>query len=258
MNRYRAKKNAQLQKAYDYLLDVAQPDGRIAVTNLPTSNTAVSMLAFATANERKFDSALRRARQFLVSVQRDFGQPGTIDTPFDGGFGYGLLTDKVSDMSNTLLALEAMRFTSQLKPEKSRKGVDDLNWDAAIHFLQSCQNLRSHNTNEWASDDPKNKGGFIYHRSRGNAGSERNDSGRLSWRSYGSISYAGMLSYIYADLKRDDPRLQAVFEWLQNNFTLDENPGMKDAGLYYYYHSMAKALAAYGVRNVGITQREKG
>jgi squalene-hopene/tetraprenyl-beta-curcumene cyclase len=56
-----------------------------------------------------------------------------------------------------------------------------------------------------------------------------------------------MLSYIYADLKKDDPRVAAVYDWLKNNYTLEENPGMKDAGLYYYYHTMTKALRAYGV-----------
>jgi squalene-hopene/tetraprenyl-beta-curcumene cyclase len=58
-----------------------------------------------------------------------------------------------------------------------------------------------------------------------------------------------MLSYIYADLKPDDPRVKAVAEWLQNNYTLDENPGMGAAGLYYYYHTMAKALNLASMRD---------
>ena len=50
------------------------------------------------------------------------------------------------------------------------------------------------------------------------AGSETNAlTGRVALRSYGSISYAGLLSYIYADLKRNDPRVLAVFEWLRRN-----------------------------------------
>jgi len=48
--------------------------------------------------------------------------------------------------------------------------------------------------------------------------------GRVALRSYGSISYAGLLSYIYADLQRDDPRVQAAFDWLRGNYTLDEIP----------------------------------
>jgi len=33
---------------------------------------------------------------------------------------------------------------------------------------------------------------------------------------------------------------------LRRNYSLDENPGMGAQGLYYYYHTMAKALTAYG------------
>ena len=69
----------------------------------------------------------------------------------------------------------------------------------------------------------------------------------MALRSYGSISYAGLLSYIYANLKKDDPRVAAVFDWLRQNYTLEENPGMGPQGLYYYLHTMAKALSLYGV-----------
>jgi squalene-hopene/tetraprenyl-beta-curcumene cyclase len=245
MDRYRNKQRPEQRLAYEYLLKQVKPDGSICVTNLPTYNTSVSMLALLSARDPRYDGIVRQARSFLTGVQRDFGEKGKLDTPFDGGFGYGLPTDKVSDMSNTLLALEAMYYSKRLKADQPQ--AEDLNWEAAIRFLQSCQNLPSHNTNGWASDDPQNKGGFIYHTGRSNAGSETNSAtGKVTWRSYASISYAGMLSYIYADLKRDDPRVAAVFDWLKQNYTLDENPGMKDAGLFYYYHTMAKALRASG------------
>ena len=32
-------------------------------------------------------------------------------------------------------------------------------------------------------------------------------------------------------------------DWLEANYAIDENPGMGAEGLYYYYHTMAKALA---------------
>jgi squalene-hopene/tetraprenyl-beta-curcumene cyclase len=80
------------------------------------------------------------------------------------------------------------------------------------------------------------------------AGGETNQTtGRVALRSYGSISYAGLLSYIYANMNKDDPRVVAVFDWLRENYTLKENPGMGPQGLYYYLHTMAKALTLYGV-----------
>jgi squalene-hopene/tetraprenyl-beta-curcumene cyclase len=73
------------------------------------------------------------------------------------------------------------------------------------------------------------------------------------WRSYGSMTYAGLKSMIYAGLTRDDSRVKAAVDWIRQNWTLDENPGMRanDAaqarhGLYYYFQVMAKALHAYG------------
>lgn len=246
MDRYRGAKTPDfLKKGYAFLTANIKPDGSICVTNLPTYNTAISIMAFLSANDGKYDHTVRNARNFLVGIQNDFGEKGKIDTAFDGGFGYGLPTDKVSDMSNTMLALEAMHYSKRLVAD--RPEAKDLNWAAAIHFLESCQNLPSHNKQGWASEDPKQKGGFIYHTGRSNAGSETNaTTGRVTWRSYGSISYAGMLSYIYADLRPDDPRVKSVAEWLDQNYTLDENPGMGAAGLYFYYHTMSKALALVG------------
>jgi squalene-hopene/tetraprenyl-beta-curcumene cyclase len=34
--------------------------------------------------------------------------------------------------------------------------------------------------------------------------------------------------------------------YIEKHYTLDENPGMGQAGLYYYYHTFAKALALLG------------
>ncbi|MEO7297062.1 MAG: cycloartenol synthase, partial [Verrucomicrobiota bacterium] len=125
------------------------------------------------------------------------------------------------------------------------------------HFLQSCQNLPSHNKEPWVSGDAKNLGGFIYTPGESKAGSETNSSGKVALRSYGSISYAGLLSYIYADLKRDDPRVLAVMDWLANNFSLEENPAMGDQGYFYYLHLMTKALSASGVDTVQLKDGKK-
>jgi len=59
---------------------------------------------------------------------------------------------------------------------------------------------------------------------------------------------------LYAQMKKDDPRVQAAFDWIRKNFSVTENPGMATAGdpnkgqmgLFYYYHTMARALAIYG------------
>ena len=57
----------------------------------------------------------------------------------------------------------------------------------------------------------------------------------------------GLISLIYAGADRQDPRVRAAFDWIRNNYTLDENPGTKGKhGLFYYYTAFAKAMYAMG------------
>ena len=69
-------------------------------------------------------------------------------------------------------------------------------------------------------------------------------------RSYGSMTYAGLKSMIYAGLTKDDPRVKAATEWVQMHYTVETNPGMGNAGLYYYYHTFASGLANAGLVEV--------
>jgi squalene-hopene/tetraprenyl-beta-curcumene cyclase len=234
-----------LRKGYDFVVNSVHPDGGIyRKPELITYNTAISMMALLAANNAEYRPIILKARQYLVGLQNDFGEPGKIDDVFDGGIGYGSHY-KHSDMSNTMQALEALYYSRQLARDQ---GADtrDLNWQAAIHFIQSCQNLPEYNQQPWVADDARNKGGFVYYPGQSMAGETNLPSGRVALRSYGSISYAGLLSYIYADLKPDDARVAAVLKWLQDNYTLDENPGMGPQGLFYYFHTMAKALNLVG------------
>jgi beta-lactamase regulating signal transducer with metallopeptidase domain len=64
---------------------------------------------------------------------------------------------------------------------------------------------------------------------------------------YGSMSYAGLKSMVYAGLSKDDSRVRRSAEWIRGNWTLENNPGVgTPEGLFYYYHLMAKALRARG------------
>ncbi len=60
------------------------------------------------------------------------------------------------------------------------------------------------------------------------------------------MTYAGLKSMIYAGLTPDDPRVKAACDYIKNHYTLDENPGLGQQGLYYYYHTFAKAMALLG------------
>uniref|UniRef100_A0A832EIF2 Cycloartenol synthase n=1 Tax=Desulfacinum infernum TaxID=35837 RepID=A0A832EIF2_9BACT len=251
--RVRASMPEGVKKGYAFLFKCVQPDGGIYVKDLPNYNTAVSMMALVSAYNPSYEPVLRKARNYLIASQWDFEAKGKTDHPMDGGIGYGSKGQQ-PDLSNTMMALEAIHYTKFLTKDLGDKDNEykQLNWQAVRTFIQRCQNLPQYNDQPWASDDPMNKGGFVYLPGESKAGEVMTSGGRKALRSYGSISYAGLLSYIYADVDRQDPRVKAVLEWLEKNYTLEENPGMGTQGLYYYYHTMAKALTAAGVDRIAL------
>lgn len=73
---------------------------------------------------------------------------------------------------------------------------------------------------------------------------------RIEHRAYGSMSYAGYKSMIYAGLRANDPRVQAALAWIANNYTLSENPGMGTDGYYYYLLTFSRAMKASGLNTL--------
>ena len=155
---------SELTRAYDFILTSAKPDGSIQRSGLANYNTSLCLIALVTALDTNFTPVILAARRYIANYGIDFGAPGTNDTPFDGGIGHGSKYQH-SDMNNTLTAIESMRMSeaalakdrpASLKPEA------DVNWAAVASFLQHCQNLPSHNSDDWVSTDAKDRGGFVY------------------------------------------------------------------------------------------------
>jgi squalene-hopene/tetraprenyl-beta-curcumene cyclase len=71
------------------------------------------------------------------------------------------------------------------------------------------------------------------------------------------MTYAGLKSMIFAGVGPDDPRVKAATKWVQSHYDLDSNPDMGSAGLYYYYHALAKALDAVGSDTIEDSQGQK-
>jgi len=242
--KWRKEKPPFIQNGYASLMKAAQPDGGIYLKGLANYNTSLSLVALAAADDPKLGPAVRAARNFIVGQQAK-NMP---DESLDGGIGYGPAgTDSGKpDLSNTVMAIEALHAGKSDAVQDLPAAAKDLNWQAVVEFVQRCQNLPGANKASWVTADPNDQGGFVYAPGVSKAGESVSADGKKSLRSYGSMSYAGLLSYIYADVKKDDPRVSAVVGWLRNHYTLEENPGMGADGLYYYYYMMVKALFAYG------------
>lgn len=235
----------EAKKAYDFLLASQLPNGSICKDGkLANYNTSLALTALTVAGkESKYRDAILKAQRYIVGSQTDEGEKGKADGEFDGGVGYG--SKPPSDMSNTHFALEALYHARiYLQDDPAAASEPKLNYAAAIDFVSKCQNLSATNKGSWVTDDPKNKGGFVYRPAESKV-TEKDDigGGKTALRSYASMSYAGLLSFIYAELDPKDQRVKAVKEWLAKNYSVKENPGIGDQGLYYYYHTMAKALS---------------
>jgi len=224
-------------KALKYLEANVQPDGGIYKVESKHRNydTCLVMVAFASVNKNgKYDALIKKAEAFVKDIQWDEGEGKEKSDLFYGGAGYG--SSSRPDLSNTSFMIDALKSLGN--------GPEDEAIQKALQFVSRCQNLESP-----ANNSPHaakvNDGGFYYTVAGGGeskAGKEEN--GGL--RSYGSMTYAGLKSMIYAGVSKDDPRVKAATEFLRKNYDLDSNPGMGLQGLFYYYHTMAKALDAFG------------
>jgi squalene-hopene/tetraprenyl-beta-curcumene cyclase len=223
-----------VQKALKYLVGQQQPTGGIhtAASRHQNYETCIAMLALAEANrDGRYAQALQKAEAFLRGLQWDEGEGVETSDGAYGGAGYD--SKQRPDMSNTQFLLEALR--------KSGVAAEDPAMQKALVFVSRAQNLEStHNQMPWAGK--VNDGGFIYTPAKGGeskAGTTENG----GHSSYGSMTYAGLKSMIYAGLKAEDPRVAAATEWIRQHYTLEENPGMGQQGLFYYYQTFARTMS---------------
>ena len=237
----RSPNDPAVAKSLKYLEGLVKKDGGVYREGSTHKNyeTALAILCFGEANQAgRYDKLIKGADAFLKSLQWDEGEGHDKSSYNYGGAGYG--GKSRPDLSNTSFLMEALIAAGN--------GPDDPAVQKALVFVSRCQNLESeHNTSPFAAKI--NDGGFYYTVAAGgeNYAGQPGDPPQ-ALRSYGSMTYAGLKSMIYAGLTKDDPRVKAATTWLRKNYTLESNPGMGDQGLYYYYHTLAKTLDALGER----------
>lgn len=223
---YDESDGAFITRPIEYLMAHINDDGSISETNQNRNyNTAVVMTALAATNNPDYSEALTGAQNFLKDLQIDEGDGYEKQHAYYGGIGYG--GDERPDLSNAYMALEGLRA--------SALDSDDPVWEKALLFVSRSQNRSESNDQEWATND----GGFTYMPGFSPNGGTA---------SYGGMTSAGLLSLLFAGVDREDPRIQAAYDWIRNNYTLDHNPGSDGGvqGLYYYYNVFSKSMSAYG------------
>jgi squalene-hopene/tetraprenyl-beta-curcumene cyclase len=255
-----------VQQGLDFILSFRQPDGGVYDRILASYNTSICLSALARANTAESGEAIKPAQDFLRSLQwsedsNDHAETGdvTTDHPFYGGIGYG--SHGRPDNSNLNMMLQAMH--------DSGLSCDDPAFQRAITFLERTQ--MHHNVNDMDYAAGSTQGGFIYATGpeSDQLGVGESKAGMMDetladgmrgsrLRCYGSMTYAGFKSYIYANLDRDDERVQLAYDWIRTNYTLEENPGVGMQGLYYYFVTFSRALDAWGLPYIETTTDEGG
>ena len=197
--------------------------------------TCAAIMCFQEANtDGQYDKLLKKAEGYVRGVQWDESHDRESWDSYYGGSGYGNSTRP--DLSNTAFLIDALKSRGA---DENDKAIQQ-----ALTFVSRCQNLETeHNMTPFAAKI--NDGGFYYTPAVSEQDTDRmTPNGGL--RSYGSMSYAGLKSMIYAGLERDDPRVKAAVAWIQKHYDVKSNPGMGAAGLYYYYNTFAKSLDVLG------------
>jgi len=233
-----------VRKALRYIFRGRDPEGSFKGGALTNYVTAITVSALASFENIEFRDAVNEGVAWLQENQWDQSEGLNPKQDWFGGAGYG--KHGRPDLSNTQFMLEAL-YDAGMSP-------DEPAFQRAQAFLSRTQNLQATNKAAWAGND----GGFIYTPANGgeSMASQVAGEGRrgeikteeydpavgVSLRSYGSMTYAGFKSMWYAGLSPDDIRVRAAFDWIRKHWTFAENPGMGQQGLYYYYHSMARAL----------------
>ena len=218
---------------------VVKPDGGIyASPRIQNYETCVGIMCFAeakkVAGDNRYDEILKNAERFVRGLQ--IGSDGDVDKddPEYGGVGYS--GKERPDLSNTAYLLEALHAVNVADNDPAIQ--------RALLFVSRCQNLAA--TNDTKFGPLVDDGGFYYVIPTEKVDPSMDESYTVNGglRSYGSMTYSGFKSLIYAGLTKDDPRAEAAMEWIGKHYSVEENPGQGTAGLYYYYNTFGSALAA--------------
>ncbi|MGL4854428.1 MAG: prenyltransferase/squalene oxidase repeat-containing protein [Lentisphaeria bacterium] len=232
-----------IEKGLKFIISHVQKDGSIWNKNskeYPSYSTSVCLVTLAYFNRSEYKETIKNAREFLMNSQFVDDE----NSASYGGIGYS--KSLRPDLSNSQYAFEALYLTEDIDSgDKQAMEKNSKMWERARKFLSRCQNLAETNDQGWVVADEENKGSFIYlpENKESKAGEITVKGGKTTLRGYGSMTYAGLKSMIYARMDKDDIRVKEAYKWAMRNYTLDQNPGMEQQGLFYYLQTFTKTLS---------------
>ena len=215
-----------VKKAVDFVLSKRTSDGSFTMGANTVYYTSVCVVGLSSTRNPDYKDEVQSAIKYLESVRKT--EQNSDEEWWVGGIGYG--GDGRPDLSNNQFAIMAFHSASTVY----NIDVDENIWDDVVTFTTRCQNKLDTNPDYAAFDD----GGFMYYPGYSHAG---------EGASYGSMTAAGVWCYVLGGVSREDSRVTAAMNWLdEHRDTFAENPGLGDIALYYYYWTYARAMTLYG------------
>ncbi len=225
---------------------------------LKTYTTAIVVMALTLTDYEKHKDAIRNASGYLKNNQvKEEG----IDR---GGSGYGDeapgpdggVKKGIANLSTTGFTAEALH--------RSGLPQDDDYWKLVIEYVRRCQNSTEVNKDAAFVAKLKEKGlsigddGGLFYAANPDPAVHKAGTVKVVDKevimSYGSMTYHGIKTYIYAGLKKDSPEVKAAVDWVRKNWSVEAHPGMPYdekkrnhlRGLFYFYYVMARAMDILG------------
>lgn len=211
--------------ALNYIIDEKTADGSFTSGTNVVYETSLAIVALTSTRNPEYKDDVEAAVRFLETAQKT--EDNSDEDWWVGGIGYG--GDGRPDLSNNQFAVMAFHSAATVYDID----LDESTWNHIETFTTRCQNHQETNP-EWAAYDD---GGFMYFPGYSHAGEDT---------SYGSMTAAGIWCYVLSGVDKDDARVEAAANWLEENHKFTENPGIGQTGLYYYYWTYARAMTLYG------------
>ncbi len=256
---------SSFQKAMDYLTNMVDEDGNIRTgpygLNFPVYTAAsASRVVVLQDKSEKNRWAQSAWLNYLLARRLDKSLGWEPSDPEYGGWSFAIGIPRkpkqdtmkdpllLSNLTATIFGIGALR--------SARIPVDEPIWKDILIFVRKCQNY----SDDMTKSDPRfDDGGFFFcpgdpmQNKAGVAGIDK--FGRQRYHSYGSMSGDGLRALLACGLPTDHPCVVAARNWLEHNFTVENNPGnfnedrevLRNATYYYYLWSVAHAFTRLGV-----------
>ena len=218
---------ATIDNGLRWVLKNQNEDGSFG-RNVPNYTTCAAVMALSRWHDQDAaKDALAKAQKYVLMIQK-CEQNGTQRSDVEyGGVGYSSKGER-SDLSNMQFAISALR--------QSNLDIEHEAFQRTLVFLQRVQNRKESNdldgkmtikTGEkgTAKLSVGDDGGAVYYPGESPAGYVVNPDGSATPRSYGSMTYALLKTYTLCGVDTKDPRVQAAIRWIDDHWTVTENPG---------------------------------